>query len=577
MRVKWGKRPLSRVAVALTAAAVAVSVSGASCGDDDVTTTPARIERPPPTFRLLVMTDIKGYLEPCGCTSRPLGGIDRTAAKVAELRAQGQPVLLVAAGDLFFDGVSYDVHGAEAQEIWKAETLVEVLDGIEVAAVTPGRLDFSHGTATFRALAREASFPLLAAGVSIAPATAGGAPEPEPAPGTDREGETPGAEPDAPTALPAHVIREVAGVRVGIFGVSDLAGPDGALPEGVERTAEMRAAARDAATALRGDGAELLIALVRGTRRDARQIAQSVDGLAFVVQSGLDLEEAIPPFEVNGAWVLHAGRQGQGLVVVNVYRRGEGTFTDWSDWTRAEQRTHAEGRIRDLRARIAEWEEDDSVPEADVERQRARLAQMERELESLTVPRSVEGNAFAARYEALPPEAPKSAEVSRLMQRHFRRVNQHNRQVFADLTPPPLPEAQPGFAGSAACRSCHEAEHAWWLTTKHGRAYATLVERHKQFNLSCVGCHVTGYMDPGGATVTHLGDSGVLRDVGCESCHGPSSLHVEDPEVGLLLDPPEGLCIECHNPEHSDTFNYTAYRAMMLAPGHGMPLPGETP
>ena len=40
-------------------------------------------------------------------------------------------------------------------------------------------------------------------------------------------------------------------------------------------------------------------------------------------------------------------------------------------------------------------------------------------------------------------------------------------------------------------------------STSHGRAYATLEQRNKQFNLSCVGCHVTGYDQPGGATVVH--------------------------------------------------------------------------
>ena len=40
-----------------------------------------------PSFRMAVVTDLKGYLEPCGCTSDPLGGIDHMAAEVAALRA----------------------------------------------------------------------------------------------------------------------------------------------------------------------------------------------------------------------------------------------------------------------------------------------------------------------------------------------------------------------------------------------------------------------------------------------------------------------------------------------------------
>ena len=58
--------------------------------------------------------------------------------------------------------------------------------------------------------------------------------------------------------------------------------------------------------------------------------------------------------------------------------------------------------------------------------------------------------------------------------------------------------------GSEACQSCHAEAYAWWKSTKHGRAYATLENVHKEFNLSCVGCHVTGYNQPGGSTVTHV-------------------------------------------------------------------------
>ena len=556
MPVKRRLLSVSRVSSTLLAAALALSLSGASCGDDERPTTPPPVTRPEPTFRLVVMTDLKGYLEPCGCTSRPLGGIDRTAAKVKSLRDQGPPVLAVAAGDLFFDGMAHGIAGAEQQDVWRAETLAEILrDAVGVDAGTPGRLDLAHGTSVLASLAERARFPLLAAGVAMS------------VPRDDAEPER--------RALPDRAVRDLAGVKVGLFGVSDVSGPDGRLPDGVERTQEMRDAARAAVAALREDGAKVIVGLVRGSRRDARAIAREVDGIDFLVQGGLDLEEPIPPFEVGGTWVLHAGRQGQGIVVVDVFLRGDGSFTDWSDWTREEERAHVEGQIRDLRARIAEWEGDDSVTEADVERQRARLAEMERELEGLATPRSVEGNAFAARYEELPPEAPRSPAVSRAMEAHFREVNRHNRDVFADLAPPALPAGTAGFVGSASCRSCHEIEHAWWTETKHGQAYATLVERHKEFNLSCVGCHVTGYMDPGGSTVTHLGPDGVLKDVGCESCHGPGSLHTDDPEVGVTLDPPQGVCIECHNPEHSDTFNYTAYRAMMLAPGHGMPHPRD--
>ncbi|MGD8605678.1 MAG: hypothetical protein PVH21_00195, partial [Myxococcales bacterium] len=41
-----------------------------------------------PDLRLAIVTDLKGYLEPCGCTSSPLGGIDHLAAQVRKLHEE---------------------------------------------------------------------------------------------------------------------------------------------------------------------------------------------------------------------------------------------------------------------------------------------------------------------------------------------------------------------------------------------------------------------------------------------------------------------------------------------------------
>src|SRR5690606_23742945 len=64
-----------------------------------------------------------------------------------------------------------------------------------------------------------------------------------------------------------------------------------------------------------------------------------------------------------------------------------------------------------------------------------------------------------------------------------------------------------------------------------------------------------------------------LRDVQCETCHGPGSLHVaadgtDEPRT-VTRAPAETLCLGCHNEEHSDTFDYTAYLRDVTGPGHG--------
>ncbi len=553
-------------------------LGGASCSGNSGHTetppvTPAEIEHAQlgtPDLRLLVLTDLKGYLEPCGCTSRPLGGIDRMAAQVASLRAEGIPTVMVGAGDLFFDapqGHGSERAGAETQEIWKAETLVQILDGMGMAAAVPGGLDLRFGASTFADLDQRATFPLLASGVSVDVPNADDA-------GLADAGVDAGSA-THPLALPGHIIVQAGALHVGIFGVTDMIAGAG-VAEGVTAPDDLEAQARTAAAALRAEGADVVIALVRGPRRTVRRIASRVETIDFVVEGGLDEAEANPPAVVEHSAILHAGRQGQGLLVVDLHRRSETNTAGWTDvstWTREVERTHLTGQIESLRARIAEWEHDTNVAAADLAEQRTRLAALEADAARLTHAPTAPGSAFEARLVELDPDAARDASTQSIINAYSQRVNEHNRTAFASWLPETPAEGMPHYVGSDTCASCHATEHAWWRTTPHGRAYNTLVDVHKEFNLSCVGCHVTGYLQPGGATVSHVGP---LQDVGCENCHGPGSAHIASPSEALVnvhRAVPESTCLGCHTPEHSDTFNYEAYMRAIVVPGHGLPSP----
>jgi len=527
-----------------------VLLAGASCGQAERPPDPVPQEPAGPSFRLGVITDLEGTLEPCGCTSRPLGGIDRMASRVRSLNGDGVPMLLVAAGSLLFDGLSHgDVESGAAggQEVLEAQTLAGILGRIGLTAATLGRADLSQGLTALGEATRELRVPLLAEGLTV---------------GTG----------EAASRLAEPRIERLGGVAVGIFGVADLRGPDGSLPEGVTAAGDPRQWARRAAEALRRQGAEVVVALVSGDRRTARQVAAAIGGPSFVILGGVSSAEPIPPFSVGESWVLSAGRQGQRLLVVDVFRRGDGAFADASEWTRAAQQEHLRERINDLRERIAQWEQAGTAEATDMAGQRARLERMERELAALERTEPAAGNRFEARLEELAPDSTRDREIYDVMAELDRRVNEHNREAFADLVPAPAPPGQARYVGTAACRRCHERADRWWRGTPHGRAYATLVDRSKEFNLSCVGCHVTGYGQPGGSTVTHNLE-GALVDVGCESCHGPASRHVARArQPGLVTtEVPESVCVGCHTPEHSDLFDYEEYRSRLIVRGHGRP------
>ncbi|MEZ4254461.1 MAG: hypothetical protein R3A78_01905 [Polyangiales bacterium] len=144
---------------------------GASCSDHSkggptpqgtapVAPPPAPPDRPKPDARLLVVTDLSGTLEPCGCTSDPLGGIDRMAALVHRLESDGVPAALVVTGDTFYGSVGHlAAVGGEMpeQELWKSEVVAKALGAMPATVVLPGSADAALGDARVRALMNTAT------------------------------------------------------------------------------------------------------------------------------------------------------------------------------------------------------------------------------------------------------------------------------------------------------------------------------------------------------------------------------------------------------------------------------------
>src|SRR5688572_24326572 len=44
---------------------------------------------PAPTFTVFALAEVRGQIEPCGCTTDPLGDLSRTARLIGDTRAKG--------------------------------------------------------------------------------------------------------------------------------------------------------------------------------------------------------------------------------------------------------------------------------------------------------------------------------------------------------------------------------------------------------------------------------------------------------------------------------------------------------
>ncbi len=130
------------------------------------------------------------------------------------------------------------------------------------------------------------------------------------------------------------------------------------------------------------------------------------------------------------------------------------------------------------------------------------------------------------------------------------------------------PPADQDYTGSKRCGSCHFEQYMKWKKDPHAKAFALLTSKYES-DAKCLKCHTTGYGEATGYKDAKSDAS--LRDVGCESCHGPGSKHEEISKpfaqvknltkeqeeavrgsIWKVL--PKNICLDCHTTKaHKDS------------------------
>jgi hypothetical protein len=496
---------------------------------------------------LFVTTEMKGTIEPCGCNSDPLGDLARTVELVEEARRAPAPVVVVDGGSLLFSHQTIPAERAEEERL-KSDLLVGLVrDRLAAAAVGLGPFDLAMGAKAVRP-PRQAANLAAASGVTIEP------------PKLVRAGK----------------------VVVGIFGVVSPA----AVAASKLDVGDPATAAREAVADLRRRGADVVVALAHMTRRDARELARKASGIDFVVvgqnapADPARLVEA--PDAVGGAWLVQPADRGQVVSRIDLtVRSGGGSETRFADAVgegRAQVRVIAlEKQATELRAELTAWQKDPSADRGFVAEKEKELAAIDAEREQLAAaPLRIpeQGSWFTLTQVRIRKRLPCDPGVVGKKIELDRVIGQANLETARKRGPPPKPaEGKAGFVGIEECESCHQKAVEFWKKTVHARAWETLTQQGKDRSYDCVSCHVTGWDEPGGS---NLAFNEPLRDVQCEVCHGPASIHVDQNGVekpsSLVLKTPEDRCTMCHNEEHSDTFQYEAYLRDVTGPGHGEAL-----
>jgi hypothetical protein len=491
-----------------------------------------------PSVRLYLFSNLAGALEPCGCRKDMLGGVDHAGALLAAGRAEAPQRLLLGAGPLLFQDPQLDPARGD-QDRWKAGALADSLGDLKLAAWAPGSNDLAAGATALRELAARSHAQLLAANLHS---------------------------PEVPFASTASF--DLGGYRVGVAGI-------GASPEPGLATPDVGAALTEAARTLAAAGAQIRVALVAAPRGEALRLAEKVPGFHLMLlgkaeESGDGNDAPAPPTLVNDTLVVQTSNHLQTLAYVDFFVKADDfSFEDGTGLELEERRQSLQRRLGELERRLAAWRAEQPPPEQRISAAERDRAQLARDLQALSAPVTTNGSVFRYHLLEVREGAGSEAAVAGRMSEYYRRVNAHNREAFQDRTPAPAPANASHYVGAETCSHCHNQADTFWRSTKHAGAYQTLATQFKEFNLDCVGCHVTGYNRPGGSTVTHVD---ALNDVQCEACHGPGSRHADNGGSTELIQrrPEPSVCSACHHTPHvADDWSAALAWPHIVGPGHG--------
>lgn len=195
-------------------------------------------------------------------------------------------------------------------------------------------------------------------------------------------------------------------------------------------------------------------------------------------------------------------------------------------------------------------------------------------------------NGFDLHYQlvAMDPDlktpAGKEAEnpVLALFDKYTQEVKEGNYLSQYPKVPHPVQISLPNatYVGSDRCKKCHPSAYKVWKESPHSHAWNSLVGARRpalrEFDGECVKCHVVGFDYKSGFP---NGNVALLKDNGCENCHGPCGEHVRDKDnerIRGLINPfkapadeafadtvkrlrkIETTCIKCHDTDNDVTW-----------------------
>lgn len=389
-------------------------------------------------------------------------------------------MLLLDSGDLF-SPPGYNLYALpEKDKQLKAlliDLFIQAYNLMGYDAFTPGEIDLSLGISELQRISRKAKFPFLLTNL------------------WDKKTKKP--------AFPTYLIKDVAGVKIGLLGLISPGLANNLSPEDKNRyqIVEYIEAAGKTISELKSKKCQVIIAIAHMEESEQRNLAQNYKEIYFIAGGHVRALKR-QPLEVRNAQIINPGSRGEYLGQMEFFLREKGN----------EKRLFSHYQIIALNDQYKDH--------------------------PLTGELVTQ---FLSRTKKLYPA---KTTISTMERDPWMQKRSYNYQVS-------------NYMGDQFCLPCHERQHENWKKTGHARAYATLIRQKRESDHTCLPCHSTGFKE-------NSGFADVLENVQCESCHGPRRGH---PDNGLKLAPvSEKQCLACHNPAKSPNFNYAAYLKKVRCP-----------
>ncbi len=479
---------------------------------------------------------LQGYGEGVPCTPALTPPLPAAARLTAELEAQGDNALLTFIGDTLVQPAS--ISSAPASAAAALARIDNDLDAMARAGVdiyVPGHGDMLNGLGDLLDRAAARDIPVLLSNVTM----------------------------DGRDDIKRYMIVEQQGVRLAVLGVIPRQGSGVGTANPKNRNGVQflppGKVVRELSRDILSRGEANAIVCLSALTNDANQNLCSIPNLHFMIGSSNANVHTQEVVRREGTTMFLQRIAGRALALT--------TFR-WvnDDWNLADisQRHVLPAQLATEREALAKYEQTYGSSDPEV-------------LAPMVIPANPE--TFLTKYELIEeneawlekasewpgsyldhqtPEAPALADddpVRAVLARHGSAIRASINEFDGPLQPL---DSESAIPVAEDCQSCHQNQYDFWANTGHATSYDLLLEQEREYDSSCLVCHVAGFGRSGGfLDPRHAAPYGGIT---CYTCHQVQTTHVINKR--LVVDPlyigaskrDEMTCSVCHNNQRSPEF-----------------------